>query len=218
MSLHMRETSLFRLAEALTDGRAVDADLVRQVREDAKSEAQLAAMRNTLQTVKAAGVASPRRDLTAQILARGRRLRAMQRASAASWRKRMRWAAGMACILFLAISASFSFGRVLEDARSLTPRLANGQDEVEIVLAGPRPEVLRKASAFSDALQGDAGPEANTPAARQWRMAQGHRSNLSAALAALERNPGSKRALVLAERSSERLVEAQRKIYEERPL
>jgi hypothetical protein len=218
MRKHEMQQEVFEVAEALIDGKPVEAAALRALGQDPSHREELAAVRATLKAVhEAAGVAaSP--DLTARILADARCVRA-QKMSAG---KRQRRAAGAfwaaACVALFAASAWLSFGYGLEQSRSQLPAVSPLAADRDAVLAGPHPDVLRKASVFADALDREAVEEPSPMASREWRMALGHRSNLTAALAALERNPGSKRAQLLAQTSSERLVETQRRIYEKRPL
>lgn len=218
MHRHDKQHELFDLAEALTDGKPLDAAALRALSEDPAKRGELAAVRFTLKMAQAAAPLEVRPEATSRILADARRVRAEQARLGKRRLYRARGLLATACVALFAAGGWLSFGYGLEQSRSQLPSVSPLGAEREVVLAGPHPDVLRKASAFADALDRETGDEPSPMASREWRVAMSYRSNLTAALAALERNPGSKRARSLARTSSERLVETQRRIYEKRPL
>ncbi len=224
LGLHPTSRELFTFAEGLQDeGSSVSARVMRHVARCKQCANEVAAIRATLGCVTKTPVLEPSRALTARILAAGRIERAAKEKRKARFQACFNVAKSVACVAGLAVIGFVSFRIALDGPFSMPQASAAMLAPIQhVAMQSPSPEELRKATSqlrvLASALDTQSNSVRNAMEQRHWRMATALNDDLSAALAALERNPGNQHASRLASLSIQRLADTQKRLYEERSL
>ena len=230
---HPARHELLAHAENLVDRRApVSAQLAAHLASCPRCNQEFRALRASLEFVASAPHLQPSNDLTAQILMqahkeRNRRQKVSRRYSTLRVATR-----GFAYAALLTVIVGFSFNTALNDpdqrntpgmsaAHSAPPTASFHQQD--ILPASYSPESIKETAnrirSLTEAVE--YAPVGVTPTPQeleQRRAVQQLAVEMEAALEALERNPGSQRAIALVQANFERQNALLRRLYAERTL
>jgi len=227
MRFHPRKRDLFRHAEAMADGgMPINMEAQRHIASCTKCRETVNAIRESLAFCTDARPLEPSEALTSQILAAAREERANVHAP-----RRLRhvvgtWAQGMTGFITVCILAGITFQLAATEPRENQQASALAQPRVDappsMMAEGITPEAIRRASSdFHELAAVLETPAADRQSIDEWRhrrTAMALNSDLSEALAALQRNPGCIRASQLATASLQRQVDTLKSLYVERTL
>ncbi|MCC6821442.1 MAG: hypothetical protein IT579_11980 [Verrucomicrobia subdivision 3 bacterium] len=220
MLRHPSKPELLAYAEGLLAGQGISAATARHIAACASCAQEVAAIRKSFEFTQAAGDLDPSDDLTRTILIAARRERqAPKRMHGRAWFLTVKGFAYVACV---ALVASVYFQFALGD-RTTEPGPAMQTVAQERPMAAlPSPEELRKATEEIRALAAAVGVRPGAPdTVREWRQTRAVlalNADLSAARAALDRNPGCERASRVITTNLRRQAQALKSLYVERCL
>ena len=220
MLRHPSKPELLAYAEGLIAGQGISTATARHIAACPVCAREVAAIRNSFEFTQAAGNLDPSDDLTRTILIAARRERqAPKRMHGRTWFMTFK---GLAYVASIALVSAVYFQFALGD-RSTQPgpaMQAVAQDRPMAAL--PSPEELRKATEEIRALAAAVGVRPGAPdSVREWRQTRtvlALNADLSAARAALDRNPGCERASLLITTNLRRQALALKSLYVERCL
>ncbi|MCC6142881.1 MAG: hypothetical protein IT368_03635 [Candidatus Hydrogenedentes bacterium] len=226
MRRHPTKRELLAFAENLVDRRSpVSAPLAAHVNACPACAQEVRAMRASLEFIAEAPGLEPSRDLTNQILMNARQLR---QAPERSSRPRGRWVVSavkaMSCAAALILVALVSFAMALQDEPQDRINVTASPESATVQPQGPSPEALRKATAeietLSAAIRKEGAEEKPATVLEQQkrRAVDVMDSDIAAARAALERNPGCTRASHIYNTNVPRQAETLRSLYVEQTL
>lgn len=222
-SLRPSNRQMLDYAESLVDGTPMPVKVAGAIASDQEAALEMRAMRSSLELVAAAPELEPSEDLTRTILLEARRMR--EPAQQGSMRYVSAWLGllqGTLFFSFILASAVLVFGLALRvpapgeslaTSASLAPAAPSAADTAAALnRAAGEVEVL------SAAVRARAD-EVNSPErAQRLRAVNAVDTDLAAALAALERNPGSARATHIVYTSLQRQATSLREYYIDRSL
>ncbi len=224
MQWHPRQNDLFEYTEGLVDGRAtISAKIGRHVARCAACRENVAAIRQNLVMAQTAPALEPTAEFTANLLNAARNERILQ-CKASRHPLASMWALGKgsAYAATALLVAALSFHSALGTQSAATPVIVRDAPEMRVVASGPSPEEIRKATAdvklLTAAVARRQQSQVSLAAWQHLRAANALNADYSAALAALERNPGCVRALDLVRTSPVRQVQTLKRLYVEREL
>lgn len=219
---HPNRTDLFRHVENRVAGAPIQADMAAHIRRCPKCAQEAKAMEATLQLSDSFDVLEPSDDLTNKILQRARAERASiaQAGPRASWAVvRLARVGALAAALLVVTTLSFTMTSGPAPAHSvlnnvLAPSEYLGSIDRPAGISQAQREINTLADAVTPARTGGDG-----------LVEQAHRraiaerdADISAALSALEANPGSIRARNVVRDSVERQAETYKSLYINRSL
>ncbi len=211
------------LAEIMVDRRAaVPQQLAAHVSACPWCAKEFRAMRASLEFMRAAPALKANPANTQQTLLHARQMRDQRTQRE---QRRMRWlqfSEGVACAAVLLLLAAGVFSIALQEAAPVKPPVAQPQVQAAVTDPGPTIESIRQAAAEVKTLSEAVRLASETPEdahAREHRRAlRAMDADVSAALTALERNPGCARAASIADANLKRQAQALRSLYLERTL
>lgn len=219
MRRHPAKHELLDYAESLVDGRAISAQLGGHITRCATCMAEVAAMQATLRVASAAPRLEPSRELTAQILLAAKNERGIQqvkRTRRAAFFRAVR-AMGYAASLLIVGTVWFSAASE-KPAKSSTPTVMPATKS--LVVVAPSTDEIQKATAriqtFAQAVGTTQG--ATLADLQHRRVASVLDEDLTAAAAALQRNPGCVQAGRLITETLQQRVQVLQNYWTERTL
>lgn len=218
---HPTRRQLVAFAEQLVDrGAPVSVLTASHVAGCPRCAAEVKRIRASLELAALAPAPEPSRDLMPRIVARARAARRNQQ-TVYSESAPSRFLRSAACVAGIIALAWFSFGMALNGRPALTmsaAELSSGDDDTVAASPGALQQQTAVVKALSTALSRHQEFQVSP-------FEEGHRRALevldrdvSAALAALERNPGCVRANQVMHMSLERQLEGLRNLYLDRTL
>ncbi len=226
---HPSHHELFAHAEALVDrNRSVRVEVARHASRCRRCRHEIAQIQRTLSLCKRAPELEPSEALTNAIL-----LAAREQSKANPWRQTLKHIAsrqGWRLVESLALTACLLLMLVGSCRIFLSPGMVSPGEmtrmETKNMNVTARSDIdeseLRRAAthiaALSGTLQDPSGTLQDPSEWRTRRSAQVFNGDLSAAVAALKRNPGYERASRTMDRSLERFAHALKEHYVDRPL
>lgn len=219
MRRHPAKHELLDYAESLVDGRAISAQLGGHITRCAACLAEVAAMQSTLRVVRAAPHLEPSRELTARILLAAKNERGIQQV------KRSRRAAFFRAIRAVSYAAGLVVvGTVWFGAASEKPAMTSIPTVMPatkaLVVVAPSTDEIQKATAriqtFAQAVGTTQG--ATLADLQHRRVASVLDEDLTAAAAALQRNPGCVQAGRLITETLQQRVQVLQNYWTERTL
>lgn len=222
-NLRPSNDQMLAYAESLVDGTPMPVKVAGAVATDQKAAQELRAMRSSLELVAAAPELEPSEALTRAILLDARRLREPSQKPGARYVSA--WLGLLQGGFFVALTVSAAvlvFGLAL---RSPAAPLSSGAAPATPVAAKPpavTPDAINRTAGevevLSAALRSGAGGPVSPERAQRLRAVNAVDSDLEAALAALERNPGCARATHIVYTSLQRQADSLREFYVDRSL
>ncbi len=232
MKHHPSRFELLAYAESLVDGHTLSAHTAKHLSGCAVCKAEVEAIRQSLAFVSHPEPLEPSESLTQGILQAARiERRALQQKRAK--RSIVGVLKGGACAAGIVLVAAVSFGAALNSValngagqKNESLRGAEARSAAPIVAArsldeGPSPEAIRTATARIETLAAAVRLPSAAPSLweiEQRRAASALSTDLAAAKAALERNPGCARATRVVNSNLERLPQTLKALYLERSL
>jgi hypothetical protein len=219
--------SLLAHAESLVDDqRAVSAHAAAEIAGDPEAAAEVKAMRATLAAVKAADPLEPSSDLEARILMEARKVRQDLHREEAGRSNTLVAFRAAACAAGLVVVGAVVFATLLHESDSpVTATAIERPAAVQPMVAesdAPSPESIRKAASdvetLAAAVRDKAGANGSAAEQEQLRAVNAMDADISAALDALERNPGCVRAGHVVHSNLREQAETLRSLYVNRSL
>ncbi len=218
---HPTQRQLVQFAESLVDRHAaVSALLATHVSNCPACAREVKRIRASFELAALARSPEPSRELTQRIIKRARqeRVRRTQQpdASPSRW---PRWFQIAVCLLAVTALAYVSFSTALSNATDdgPPPSLNAAVPESPFTVNGLKQQT-ENVQALASAVSLPHELSSSPAAARHRRALESLNEDMSAALAALERNPGSPRANQVMETSVARQLEGLRNLYLDRTL
>jgi len=211
---HPSKLELLAYAEGLVDGHGISSATARHVAACKECAKEVAEIRASIEFTASASALDPSEELTSQILVAARTERGVQRRArghtALIMLKGLAYAAGI--IAFSTLYFSYALGE--NPATSHTMRAST---PARSVAAGPSPEEIRRATAEIQTLAAAVGSHPKSPRnLREWQQTRAVLAldaDLSAARAALQRNPGCERASRVISANIQRQAQALKTLY-----
>lgn len=219
-ALRPSQDQMLEYAESLVDGTPTPVRVAGVIAKDQDAAQELRAMRSSLELVARAPELEPSEDLTRTILLQARRMREPGRQRTmryiSAWRGFLH--AAVFAVLITA-SAVVVFGVALRTPPGAAPVTATAAAPAPAPAAAPVDinRTAQEVEALSAAVR-SAGSAASPERAQHLRTAVAADSDLAAALAALEKNPGSARATHIVYKSLQQQAESLREFYLDRSL
>ncbi|HIJ72938.1 MAG TPA: hypothetical protein HPP83_02445 [Candidatus Hydrogenedentes bacterium] len=224
MLRHPTKHQLFDYAERLVDGRAaVSVKTAAHVGACNLCAAELDAMHRSLAFAAAAPDLEPSvsSNIDIMLAARGAR-RAVERRRNCR-RSFVMLAKGLTCAAGLLLTMAVSFGAALHDGSATvharSPKPATYQ---RVALAMPSPEAIQKTTAEIQTLAAAVNGQTKKPHSlwerERLRVVQALNDDIAEVRAALEQNPGCRRAALLIHGNLERQAQTLRSLYTGRDL
>ncbi len=218
---HPTRRQLVAFAESMVDGgRPVSAALASHVTQCKQCAHEAHAIRASLEFTASAPDLKASNKLTGEILLNAKRERVVQKRS--GWAQAWRMCQGVFYTTALAAMAVLTFRVAL--AESAPDALDTGAVVAQHAAkdTGPTPEDLRKQAneirTLAKAMRPKAGRQPTFQERRRLRAVSAIDADITAALTALQRNPGCTRATHIVHANLERQAEALRELYVERAL
>jgi hypothetical protein len=220
MLRHPSRLELLGYAEGLVDGRGISAAIARHIAGCKLCAGEVAAIRSSIEFTASANALEPSEELTTNILVAARGVRQAPRR--ARGRTVLVTFKSLMFAASVALCAAGYFRLVLGDAPGSSERgVAPGTQE-RLVAALPSPDDVHKAIEEIQTLAAAVGSRTGAPQSlREWQQARAVlalNADLSAARAALERNPGCERATRVISTNIQRQAQALKSLYVERSL
>ncbi len=220
---HPGKHELFAYAEALVDSAtAVPARQAAHVAKCRRCAREVAAMRQSLEFVGRAPALEPSADLTARILIGAQKAR--RAAHAREARRHMVFALlkGAACAAGIVFVAAVYFSAALQPPQGKTAVARSAAPAKRVENPLPSIDSIREAVAEVATLEAAVSAPSDQPLSlwerERRRAVRALDADIAAALAALERNPGCRRATDLVSTNVQRQAETLRDLYIERSL
>ena len=221
MKHHPRKYELLGYAETLVDNRAaIPAHLAAHIAACPACQAEVAAIRASLELARKVPDLEPSNDLTVQILIAAQKARRSSgqrrsgRAAARTLVKGLAYAAGVILVGAVCFSAALNTTSPKAGIQGALP-----QQMADTALS---PEAIRKATSDIQTLVSAVSLPSKTPPSpwevKQRREVHALNTDIEAARAALERNPGCDRATHMVDTNLQRQVQTLRTLYVERNL
>lgn len=220
---HPSTDDLLTYAEALADGDApICARIARHVAACQRCNQELKGIQGTLAVVNAASPLESLEELKRRILVAARAARTVDERRRTALRFLSGWARGLACAAGITVMAALSFTTALNEAPASALALERPAPAVPVTATGPSPEEIRRATSevrlLSAALEAAPATPRTPDEWRHRRAAWALSSDLSAALSALEQNPGCTRASQLVNANLQQQARTLKMLYMERTL
>ncbi len=230
---HPARHELLAHAENLVDRRApVSAQMASHLASCPRCNQEFRAIRASLEFVASAPLLQPSNDLTAQILMQARKERNRRQKVSRRYSTLRVACRGFAYATLLAIIVGISFNAALNDpdqrstpgmstAHSASPTASVLQQDIMPGTYSPESikETASRIRSLTEAVEyAPVGVVPTPQELEQRRAVQQLTAEMEAALDALERNPGSQRAIALVHANFERQNELLRRLYAERTL
>ncbi len=218
---HLSRRQLFAHAESLAGaGGPVSAAHGGHVAKCKRCADEVTAIRDSLEFTAAADALEASEEMTQQILAKARRARREASPMRHRWAGRARmgfrmaaYAAGVAVVALLAFAAALGNPEAAEDSRA---------QQAVVRDAGATSQDIGKTAtevqALSSAVLLSAEPPRTPEEHKHLREVSAMDQDISAAVAALKRNPGCSRATHIVHANLRRQAETLRSLYTERKL
>ena len=222
-SLRPRHDQMLDYAESLVDGKPTSVQVAGVIAKDQQAALELRAMRSSLEVVAKAPELEPSEALTRAILLEARRMREPEqqrsRQYISAWRSLVQ---GTVFTAVLTAAAVIVFGLALRSPASPVVAPATEAAPVAAAPAAVSPDALNRTAdevqALSAAVRTGPTGSASPEGLQRLRAVSAVDSDLSAALTALERNPGSARATHIVYTSLQRQADSLREYYLDRSL
>ncbi len=211
---HPSKLELLAYAEGLVDGHGISSSTARHASTCKDCAEEVAAIRASIEFTASANDLDPTEELTSQILVAARTERRVQHRARGRtvliMLKGLAYAAGI--VAFSTVYFAFALGETpvtTHDMRASAPS--------RTVAAGPSPEEIRRATAEIQTLAAAVGSHSRSPRnLREWQQTRAVLAldaDLSAARAALQRNPGCERASRVISANIPRQAQALKTLY-----
>lgn len=223
-NLRPSNDQMLAYAESLVDGTPMPVKVAGAVATDQQAAQELRAMRSSLELVAAAPELEPSEALTRAILLDARRLREPSQKPGARYVSA--WLGLLQGGFFVALTVSAAvlvFGLALRTpAAPLSGTTSSAAAPVAAKAPAVTPDTLNRTAGevevLSAALRSGASGPVSPERAQRLRAVNAVDSDLEAALAALERNPGCARATHIVYTSLQRQADSLREFYVDRSL
>ena len=220
---HLTRQELLAHAESLLDRAPVDAARAAHLASCPACAAEAAAVRRSLTLLRQVPEMEPSGDLTRQILLSARSVRQHEGAPASLGRRFFRVVQGGLCATALAAAALVVFSTALR-----SPDAFGGGARGAVALSAPAShsgrttdnlnKTAEEVKTLTAAVQAPLDAVPTPHEAAQRRAVKAMDTDIRAALAALERNPGCTRASLVVRANLEKQAETLRTLYTERSL
>ena len=216
---HPTKYELTEYAEALADGTPMPARIAGHVASCASCKAEAEALRASFTFLASAPMLECAPGSADQILMAASRLGQTQRAKGRFFRRAFLAAKGLACAAGILLVAAGVFTAALDDPAPPIPAAQPSASSRLAAPPGPSAEELQRKATEIKSLTSAVNAQSAAPASpweRQHReMVMALHADRTAALAALQRNPGCDRASRLVTANLEREAQALRTLYVE---
>ncbi|MFM1921507.1 MAG: hypothetical protein RLZZ303_3141 [Candidatus Hydrogenedentota bacterium] len=222
-NLRPSNDQMLAYAESLVDGTPMPVKVAGAVASDQQAAQELRAMRSSLELVAAAPELEPSEALTRAILLDARRLREPSQKPGARYVSA--WLGLLQGGFFVALTVSAAvlvFGLALRSPAAPLSGSSTPATPVAAKAPAVTPDALNRTAGevevLSAALRSGASGPVSPERAQRLRAVNAVDSDLEAALAALERNPGCARATHIVYTSLQRQADSLREFYVDRSL